>query len=87
MLTTAIIAGVLQKEIRKEVAISAVVGEDGRALPVGGIEEKLFAAIEKGKTVFLVSKDQKIKYEDEFQKKIKIVRIENAEDAAEIALA
>ncbi len=84
LLTAAIVAGMSNKNLNELVAISAMIDENGNAMPVGGIEEKLFAAIENGRKVFLVADGQHIKFEDEFSKKIKIVRIENAEEAVKL---
>lgn len=82
----ALVANDLGTKIRDDVVASAFINEDYSFGPVGGIEEKIQAAIASHKTAFLVSEDQPIKYEDSFKNQIKIVRINDFTKAVAIAL-
>lgn len=81
MFAVAIIALHTGRSIKKDVAISAMIGDDGNLAEVGGIEEKIMAAKESNRKVFLVSKNQKIKDEGYLSEGIKIIRVANLSDA------
>ncbi|MEM2032383.1 MAG: S16 family serine protease [Candidatus Woesearchaeota archaeon] len=57
-LTILTIAALTNKEINQEVGITGTIELDGSIGPVGGILEKMIAAKESGKSIFLVPKGQ-----------------------------
>ena len=78
----AIIALETGRGLRKDVMISALITERGELRDVGGIEEKILAAKEGKRNIFLVSSNQKIKDEDELGKGISIIRVGDLAEAA-----
>jgi predicted S18 family serine protease len=58
--TVATIAAIEGKTIRQDTTITGTIEEDGSVGQVGGIVEKLNAAAEQGKKLFLVPEDQSI---------------------------
>ncbi|MBU1197766.1 hypothetical protein KJ765_04635 [Candidatus Micrarchaeota archaeon] len=69
------------RQLRDDVMVSARLDEDGNLLAVGGIEEKILAAEAFGKRVFLVSDEQDIRYQDELEKDIRVLRVGTIEEA------
>ncbi|MFH1258063.1 MAG: S16 family serine protease [Candidatus Micrarchaeota archaeon] len=86
MFAVGIIALQTGKTFRKNVAISATLNEKGELADVGGIEEKIIAAMETGRGVFLVSSKQQIKDEPELSRGIRIIRVSNLGEAAKYLL-
>ncbi|HLC48198.1 MAG TPA: S16 family serine protease [Candidatus Norongarragalinales archaeon] len=82
MFAVAIIALETGRGLRKDVMISALITERGELRDVGGIEEKILAAKEGKRNIFLVSSNQKIKDEDELGKGISIIRVGDLAEAA-----
>ena len=81
LFAAALIAVQSGKSLRQDVAISARVGEDGGLLPVGGIEEKIYAAEQGSRRLFIVSEGQDVRFEDEFSKNITIRKVASVSDA------
>lgn len=86
MFAVAIVALATGRELRNDVIISAVILENGNLEEVGGIEEKIIAAKEGKRNVFLVSSGQKIKDEQEVTQGIRIIRVRNLEEAVKYLL-
>ncbi len=84
----AIASAYLGRPLREDVALSAALSEDGAVSPVDGIEEKIIAAREWNKNVFLVASTQAIKQEKQLEEAtgIRIIRINDLGDAARHAL-
>lgn len=81
----AIIANNLGRKVRSNAAISAALGEDGFTLePIGGADEKILSAIENGKTLFVISTGQDLRYESDLAKKITIARVSNIRQAFQL---
>ena len=81
---TAIAAAMSGKKIRSDVSVSAAVDEEGNALAVNGVDEKILSAIESGKTYFLVAENQTILHEQTLSKSIQIARVKNAQEAIDL---
>ncbi len=81
MFSLAIIALQTGKKLKQDVAISAAINEFGELEQVGGIEEKILAAKEADRKVFLVSKNQPIKEELNVGSGISIIRVKNLKEA------
>ena len=81
----AIMANQLGRKVRNDAVISAALGEDGFTLePIGGADEKILSAIESGKTLFVVSATQELRYEKDLSKKITIARAQNIRQAFQL---
>lgn len=81
LFTVAIASLALGRPIRNDAAMSATVTEKGELGPVEGIDEKIAAAADAGKTTFVVSKDQLIRDEAALAAHVRIVRAATARDA------
>ncbi|MFH0835390.1 MAG: S16 family serine protease [Candidatus Micrarchaeota archaeon] len=77
---SALVANYLQRGMRSDAVISAALTDGGELSPVGGIDEKMIAAAEAGKTVFVISENQTIKHA-EIGQRIRIVRADTLADA------
>ncbi len=62
LFSAAVVALMSNHKLRSDTIVSASLDAEGKMGPVGGIEEKILAASQQGKRVFLVSADQEIKY-------------------------
>ncbi|MBI5224651.1 hypothetical protein HY989_02180 [Candidatus Micrarchaeota archaeon] len=82
MFALAIIALQTGRKLKTDVAISAAISESAELEEVGGIEEKILAAKENSRKVFLVSKNQPIKEEQSVGSGISIIRVKNLKEAA-----
>ncbi len=78
LFTAAIAAGFAGKKLRKDVAVSATVGESGALGEVQGVREKILSAAEAGVKYFIVAEEQEITDEASLAEKITVVRAKNA---------
>jgi predicted S18 family serine protease len=86
--TIAIISLYSGHALNKQATVSATINENGDIGEVDGIEEKIIAAREAGKTTFVVSKQQKIKSEESLRHLgIQIIRASNITEAAQHLLS
>jgi ATP-dependent Lon protease len=80
-LTTALYSLVNDTAVDPTIAMTGEISLDGRVMPIGGLPEKLMAAVRAGvKTVF-IPKDNKEDLEDvpeEIQKELTIIPVKNA---------
>ncbi|PIN96345.1 hypothetical protein COX86_01370 [Candidatus Micrarchaeota archaeon CG_4_10_14_0_2_um_filter_60_11] len=81
----AMVSAVSGAQLRPEGAVSAQLNGT-RLAPVGGIDEKILAAEKAGKKFFVVARGQEIKYEQDLNKRIAIVRVDTLAQAASILL-
>lgn len=86
LFTAAIVSAYSGRKLHAEATGSAAVSEEGKLLPIDGVEEKMHAASQVGKKYFVVCKDQQINREAELSKIIQIVRVENAGEAIRLLL-
>jgi len=89
-LTVALVSALTDKPVRHDVAITGEIDLRGRALPVGGIKEKLLAAHRAGiKVVFLPARNAKdlIDIPPEIRDELDIRLMERIDDALAVALA
>lgn len=87
MFTIALQSVATGREIRGDAAMSAAVTEEGSLTPVDGIDEKIAAAIDAGKTRFIVAAGQQINNEKELEKRIEIIRANDTQQAEREMLA
>jgi ATP-dependent Lon protease len=88
-MTTAIISVLTGIAVRKDVAMTGEITLRGRVLPIGGLKEKLLAALRGGiKTVVIPEENVKdlIEIPDEVKNKIDIVPAARIDDVLKVAL-
>ncbi len=86
---TAIVSVLNQIPVRKDVAMTGEITLRGRVLPIGGLKEKLLAALRGGvKTVLIPSENEKDLAEipDNVKKGLKIIPVSTIEEVLENAL-
>ncbi len=87
-LVTALISALTETPVRADTAMTGEISLRGRVLPVGGIKEKILAAVAQGKKrVIIPSRNKKDLEEipDELRKKIKILFVERVGEVWPIA--
>jgi ATP-dependent Lon protease len=88
-MTTAIISVLTGIPVRKDVAMTGEITLRGRVLPIGGLKEKLLAALRGGiKTVIIPEENAKDLAEipSEVQTKMDIVPVSKLEEVLKVAL-
>ena len=88
-MTTAIISVLTGIPVRKDVAMTGEITLRGRVLPIGGLKEKLLAALRGGiKTVIIPEENAKdlVEIPDEVKAKIEIIPVARLEDVLRHAL-
>jgi ATP-dependent Lon protease len=88
-MATALVSALTKIPVRRDVAMTGEITLRGRVLPIGGLKEKMLAAIRAGITTIIIP-DQNVKDLDEIPKhilkKIKIVSASNIDDVLKLAL-
>ena len=88
-MATSIISVITGIPIRRDVAMTGEVTLRGRVLPIGGLKEKLLAALRAGiKTVIIPSENEKDLAEipDNVKSGMKIIPVSNVEEVLKVAL-
>ena len=88
-MVTCIISLLTGIEVKKDVAMTGEITLRGRVLPIGGLKEKLLAALRGGiKTVLIPEENEKdlIEISDEVKAKLNIVPVARVEDVIKVAL-
>ncbi|RUM88683.1 MAG: endopeptidase La, partial [Thermovibrio sp.] len=89
-IATAMLSALTERKVRKKVAMTGEITLGGKVLPVGGLKEKILAALRYGaKTVILPEKNKQEVMEElpeEAKKKIKLVFVDRVEPVFELAL-
>jgi len=88
-LTTAIVSCFTNKAVNNDVAMTGEVTLRGNALPIGGLREKSLAALRSGIKTIIVPNDNKKDVNElpkEVKDAIKIVYMNNVDDALKVAL-
>ena len=86
---TAIVSIMTNIPVNKDVAMTGEITLRGRVLPIGGLKEKLLAALRSGiKTVIIPQKNKKDLSEipEEVKKKLKIIPVDHAKELLPVAL-
>ena len=82
-MATAILSGLIQKEVRRDLAMTGEITLRGRVLPIGGLKEKILAAHRGGvKTVLIPKENEKdlIDIPKEVLKDVHIVPVSHMDD-------
>ena len=86
---TSLISALTEIKIKRDVAMTGEITLKGRVLPIGGLKEKLLAAIRYGiKTVIIPKENEKdlIEIQKDIQNKLTIKKVEFAREVLDIAL-
>ena len=86
---TSLISSLTEIRIKRDVAMTGEITLKGRVLPIGGLKEKLLAAIRYGiKTVIIPKENEKdlIEIQKDIQNKLTIKKVEFAREVLDIAL-
>ena len=86
---TSLISSLTEIKIKRDVAMTGEITLKGRVLPIGGLKEKLLAAIRYGiKTVIIPKENEKdlIEIKKDIQNKLSIKKVEFAREVLDIAL-
>jgi ATP-dependent Lon protease len=88
-MATSIVSVLTGVEVRKEVAMTGEITLRGRVLPIGGLKEKLLAALRGGLLTVLIPKDNEKDLEeipDNVKRGLKIIPVSNVDEVLEHAL-
>lgn len=86
---TTLVSVLTKTPVRKDVAMTGEITLQGRVLPIGGLKEKLLAALRGGiKTVIIPAENEKDLTEipDNVKKSMKIIPVSNVSEVLKIAL-
>jgi ATP-dependent Lon protease len=75
--------------VRKDVAMTGEVTLRGKVLPIGGLKEKILAAVRSRMRLVIIPEQNKKDLEDippEILKKVKIIAVSEVEEALKLAL-
>jgi ATP-dependent Lon protease len=88
-MVTAIVSVLTQIPVRKDVAMTGEITLRGRVLPIGGLKEKLLAALRGGlKTVLIPDENVKdlVEISDEVKEKLEIIPVARVDEVLKAAL-
>ena len=86
---TSLISSLTEIKIKKDVAMTGEITLKGRVLPIGGLKEKLLAAIRYGiKTVIIPKENEKdlVEIQKDIKNKLTIKKVEFAKEVLDLAL-
>ena len=86
---TSLISSLTEIKIKREVAMTGEITLKGRVLPIGGLKEKLLAAIRYGVKTVIIPKENEndlIEIQKDIQNKLTIKKVEFAREVLDIAL-
>lgn len=88
-MATALVSALTKIPVRKDVAMTGEITLRGKVLPIGGLKEKMLAAIRAGITTIIIPEQNKKDLEEvprHIMKKITIVTAKNIDDVLKVAL-
>lgn len=88
-MVTSIVSILTGIAVRKDLAMTGEVTLRGRVLPIGGLKEKLLAAVRGGITTVLIPEENRKNLEeipDKVKKDLEIIPLSNVEDVLKHAL-
>ncbi|MCK5101558.1 MAG: endopeptidase La, partial [Cyclobacteriaceae bacterium] len=86
---TALASAFTQRKVRSKLAMTGEITLRGRILPIGGLKEKLLAALRSGITTVLIPKDNEkdlAEIPDNVKKGLKIIPVSHVEEVLKVAL-
>ncbi|CAH2030505.1 endopeptidase La [Trichlorobacter ammonificans] len=88
-MATALVSILTRIPVKKDVAMTGEISLRGKVLPIGGLKEKILAAVRAGMKTVLIPEQNKKDLEDipkEMQKKIRIVPVREIDEVLKLAL-
>ncbi len=88
-ITTALISTLSRIPVKKDVAMTGEITLRGKVLPIGGLKEKILAAVRAGIKTVIIPEQNKKDLEDipkEMQKRVRILPVREIEDVLKLAL-
>jgi ATP-dependent Lon protease len=88
-MATALVSALTRLPVRKDVAMTGEITLRGKVLPIGGLKEKILAAIRAGvKTVIIPSQNEKdlVDIPKAIMKKVKIIPLREIDEVLRLAL-
>jgi ATP-dependent Lon protease len=89
-MATSIVSSLTGIPVRRDIAMTGEITLRGRVLPIGGLKEKLLAALRAGITTVLIPKDNEkdlAEIPDNVKKHLKIIAVADVDDVISQALA
>ncbi len=88
-MVTALISVLTRTAVKKDVAMTGEFSLRGRVMPIGGLKEKILAAVRAGIKTVIIPEQNKKDLEDipkEIQKKVRIVAVKEIDEVLKLAL-
>jgi ATP-dependent Lon protease len=88
-MATALVSALTKTPVRKDVAMTGEITLRGKVLPIGGLKEKILAAIRAGVTTVIIPEQNRKDLEDvprHILKKIKVIPAKTIDDVLKVAL-
>ena len=86
---TSIVSALTGNPVRKDVAMTGEISLRGRVLPIGGLKEKMLAALRGGLTTVLIPKENEKDLEeipDNVKRELKIIPVTTVDEVLSLAL-
>lgn len=88
-MTTALVSALTRIAVKRDVAMTGEITLRGKVLPIGGLKEKILAAVRAGIKTVIIPEQNRKDLEDipkDMQKKIRIVPVREIEEVLKLAL-
>jgi ATP-dependent Lon protease len=88
-MVTALVSVLTKVPVRKDVAMTGEISLRGKVLPIGGLKEKILAAVRAGMKTVIIPEQNKKDLEDipkDMQKKLRIVAVREVDEVLKLAL-
>lgn len=88
-MVTALVSVLTKVPVRKDVAMTGEFSLRGKVMPIGGLKEKILAAVRAGMKTVIIPEQNRKDLEDipkEMQKKIKIIPVKEIDEVLKLAL-
>jgi ATP-dependent Lon protease len=88
-MATALVSALTKVPVKRDVAMTGEITLRGKVLPIGGLKEKMLAAIRAGITTILIPKQNEKDLEEiprHILKKVQVVIVESIDDVLKVAL-
>ncbi|MDE8350262.1 MAG: magnesium chelatase domain-containing protein, partial [Acidocella sp.] len=89
-MATTIVSAITNIPIRRDIAMTGEITLRGRVLPIGGLKEKLLAAMRAGITTVVIPKDNEkdlVEIPENVKKGLKIIPVSHVDEVIDLALS